>query len=218
MKTLAIILLIICTSTLSFSQETVTKHFKNEIGVDLTPLVKQFLNFNSATYYTPNPYYLMYRRHINEWAIRAGIGGSYWTEENVPNDTTVRNHTISAFDFRLGIERKTDVAKNWQLFYGLDIWTNITYNQNDYQYQNAGQLVGYDNKTTKYGVAPLLGLRFKLNDRLTLTTETNFQLYTYNTVSKRLYIPDDSLNTKTTNKGMVTVFNAPTSLFITFDL
>lgn len=223
MKRITLTLIIVGYTTLVFGQitnpDTTKDKHNNEIGIDATPLLQQFFFFNSDEYFSPNihPYYLMYRRYINKLGIRAGIGGTYSTDESVPNDTTVTYRKRTILDFRLGIERKTDFAKRWQFFYGLDIWSNIDINYNDYQYSNGGQKVGYDNQTMKYGVAPLLGFRLKINERISITTETNFQFYYYSTISKQIYKPDESLNTKKTNKGYQTNFIAPASLFFTFN-
>lgn len=216
MKKLVILTMALCVATSSFSQDLADKEYKNEIGFDLTPLVKQFLTFND-NYYTPDPFYLMYRRHLGNTTLRAGIGGSHLTEEQIPDDTTTWSSSANILDFRLGIEKKTDFAKKWQFFYGLDLFTNIFRNQRDYQYSNAGQAVGFDDKTTQYGLAPLLGLRFKLNERLCLTTETSYRFYSYNRVDKTVYDPDTNLNTESKTNGTRAAFNAPTSVFITFD-
>jgi len=48
--------------------------------------------------------------------------------------------------------------------------------KNDAPYWNGGYANGYMTKSQIYGIAPLLGFRFLLNKRLSISTETSFSL------------------------------------------
>lgn len=218
MRKLTIILLAVFIGTMAYSQDTATcKGHNHEIGLDATPLLQQFFFLNiDQNYPVINPYHIMYRYHMNQWAIRGGIGGYYWTDEYKPDETTLFNRKQSLLQFRLGMEHKIEMGRRWQCFYGLDLLTNTNHDHDDYQYSNGSQIVGCY-KMISYGVAPILGFRFKISDRISLTTESSYQFLRYNIVDKQLYTPDSSQSSESTEKGMETYFQTPKSLFFTFN-
>ena len=225
-------LTIILTSTIltTFGQDsTKTKGYNNEFGIDATAFIKQFFNLNSAQYpdnYSAT-YYLTYRRHFKCGNIRFAIGGSYadydlssgWQADS--NKYHYNSYSISS---RIGWEFFSNLSKRWQTFYGLDFRPTIAYTKNDAPYWNGGYANGYESKSQIYSIAPLLGFRFRLNDRLSISTETSFSINWQVDNNRKYFIPmkstdpplPDIVSPKT--KKLVTGFSQPISLILTFDI
>ena len=229
MKTGTITILLAVSSLVTFAQDTTNgKRYHNEFGVDATGFLKQFLNFNTqfGSYYSPT-YYITYRRHFKSGNIRAALGGDYRNNQiqnAFQGDSSKLYNKGYSYYFRIGFEHSNELSKRWQVFYGIDFMPNYVYNKNDAPYWNGGYANGYENKTKIFGVAPLLGFRLWLNNRLSLSTEASLSLNWEQNKGHKYYIPvsgqypprpDDS---ETETKKVYTSFGQPLSVFITFEL
>ena len=161
----------------ALSQDDSTDLYKNELGLDVTGTIRFFTKFqNSSDYsYTPT-YFLTYRRYFSKCNIRLGIGGGVSNQE-IPSpygDSSIYNYNSSSFDSRLGCEFKSELTKRWQVFYGLDFRFSFGNTKNEAAFFNGNYANGFESHFTTIGFAPILGFRFKLNDRMSLLTEANF--------------------------------------------
>lgn len=216
-------------TTISTSTQLPVKKHLNELGLDVTPFIKFYLNFSANNYYYQPNYMLTYRRYFKKSNLRAAIGGNYtFSESPSPynGDSLDINYTNkqSSFVFRLGYEFFQDLSKRWQVFYGADVNVSNAHQRNDAQYWNGGYSNGVETNSTGFGLAPMLGLRFKINKRISLITETSFLMQYSENSSYRYYrpvtsnypsIPNDP---KTTTKSFNTTFNYPLSLIFTVNL
>lgn len=132
----------------------------------------------------------------------------------ITTPTTYR--TIQRFiNYRLGFEHFDNLSAKFQVFYGIDLYYSGAYNRTDAQYWNGGYANGNETKTTSFGVAPLLGIRFKLNKRLSLLTESSFAIGRNNSWQKRFYIPVNGTypalpdDPKAKSNSITTSFNFP---------
>jgi len=209
--------------------DTAKKVYKNEFGIDATGFIKQFLNFNSSTfqdYYSPT-YYLTYRRYLKCGNIRFAIGGSFADYDLTPafiGDSNKYHYNSYSLDTRIGWEFQTVLSKHWQVFYGLDFRQSIGYTKNDAPYWNGGYANGYMTKSQIYGIAPLLGFRFLLNKRLSISTETSFSINQQQEFTRKYYIPVTNQypplpsNVTPKTKKIISGFSQPISLFLTFNI
>lgn len=220
-------MLLVC--FLSASSQDIKTH-KNEFGLDFTGFARQFLFNNndefSSNYYDPI-YFVTYRRHIKKSNLRFGIGGSYEDKHypsSNPNDS-LRYHSVNnSVDLRLGYEFTSEIAKRWQVFYGVDLRSSISHYKNDAPFNNAGYANGSEGRNNTYGVAPVLGVRFRITDRLSLLTEANFAFNIQKETSSKYFIPLSDqypplpdVGPETTNRTF-TSFTKPLALYLTFDL
>jgi hypothetical protein len=228
-----IFLTVVMTSLIltSFSQDTTKrdKVHRNEFGIDATGFIKQLLNFNQNEYYYyyyPN-YYLTYRRHFKCGNIRFALGGDF-SDHDIPaaftGDSNKYHYTSYSYDCRIGWEFFNELSKRWQVFYGLDFRPSKSYTKNDVPYWNGGYANGTETKSQIYGIAPLLGFRFKLSNRLSIMTETSFSVNIQKEYSRKYYIPvtnmyppiPDDITPKSIK--YYSNFMQPLSLFITFNI
>ena len=231
MKKQSLTILLVAIMMNSFAQDTTsTKVYPNEFGIDVTNFIKQFLNFNNnstgGNYYSPT-YYLTYRRHFKCGNIRFAVGGAFSHQDIAPafdQDSHKYESNSSSYDVRIGWEFTSEISKRWQVFYGADFRPTYSHNKNDAPYWNGGYANGSESKTEFYTAAPLLGFRFRLTSRLSLTTEASFSINWQTITSRRYYIPVTSQyppkpdETSPTVKKMYSNFSQPIFLILTFDL
>ena len=210
------------------------KVYKNELGVDVTGFFRRFFpviqtDYYGQYYYIESPaYYLTYRRHFKGGNIRGGIGGDFSRRDvkNYYNTTDTKkyfslNQSIST---RLGWEFTNELSKKWQVYYGLDLKFSKQYYSTNGYYFNADYITGYEYTAQKYGIAPLLGFRFKLTNRLSLTTEACLTVNFENSYSERTFTPTSNLypskNKEVTPRmnSISSNFTQPLSVILTFDI
>lgn len=235
MKTKMVCIIIFMTGLISVSGQNitpdyVTKPHNNELGIDITNLIKQFLNFNSGNfsrYYQPT-YYIFYRRHFKNFNIRFKAGGSYSYTTNDAWWATdpLRSYvfTTSEYDLSVGCEFFSEISEKWKVFYGLDFRPSYAKSYNDAQYWNGGYSHGYDSKTTTYAFSPLLGMQFSPKPRLHVLTELSASYLIQKNHSKVLQHPIDPMYPvlpdpePKDNKYIYFNFSEPLFLIVSFDI
>lgn len=185
----------------------------HEIGVDATPFLTQLL---SNGYYNNSPYNVSYRYHFTNWALRAGIGGTMSSEEGTTNDTISQHYKTSYITYRVGVEHKSNFMKRWQAFYGLDIKSSINIYNTKSEYSTT-YIYTQENKETRYGIAPFLGFRFKINSRISVITETSYLFYFGSGTFKRTVVPSNNYNQVGDFKSSGTEFTLPSSIIFTYN-
>lgn len=233
MKPLCVALLLFMAVQASCQDSTTTpkavpKIYRNEVGIDITGMLRQFLNFGVE--YIPNydpVYFISYRRHIKKSNFRLGVGGSFMRKKLQPfSNQDPKPYYSSSYgaSVRLGYEFYTDIGKRWQLFYGADLRPSFVYMKNEAQFANGNYIAGYEAYEVIYGLAPILGFRFKIAPLVSLLAETNFSVNFRQNFTKRFYHPRypgaTDLPENISEKGFEIsgTYMQPLSLLLTFDL
>lgn len=214
MKKNILTLIAIVLSGILFSQtttpDTTKKEFKNIIGLDATGLFRQFFNLNSSSYYS-YPYIISYKRVFKNNALRINAGGNIQTTNGTTNDTLKGTTTRNDLFVGIGFEHYSYISKRWNIYFGADA---ILKYQN-YNYKSSRTATtSYQQTQTEYGygVSPLVGIQFLINSRLSIATETSYDI-TYNTTSSSQNNTPASINDRRTNStGISTQFHAPTGI------
>ena len=161
------------------SAQTIKPH-RNELGVDITGFIKLIAGIgNTLDNYTPN-YYLTYRHYFKKSNLRMGLGvfGTY-SDESIPAGNGTYNyrqvHRAFSVDFRIGYEWYTNLGKRWQIYYGLDLRPSFLYERIEGS-GAGGSTEIQDFYAQIYGIAPVLGARFKITERFTIIAESNIAL------------------------------------------
>lgn len=144
--------------------------YKNDLGFD----VSRFVTIFNSNFESNSPYVFTYRRNYEKGALRFGLGGRTSTSSNSiepTNDIDQANHSLN---FRVGYEWQTNFEKRWQLYYGLDGSYSLDHTM--VKQQNLGETTKVVTHVDEYGLSPVVGLKFKLNKRLSLATETSVML------------------------------------------
>jgi hypothetical protein len=162
--------ILLCLSISSFAQDDpLFKVRKSELGIDVTSLIGRTLAISRFGFfeqeYQPT-YYLIYRQHFSTFRLRALAGGRF-DSNNLDNEAD----RLMNIDYKLGIETITNLGRKWQIFYGLDLAVGHDYRYNEQSW--TGQLYEYKNDVDYFGVAPFLGLKFFISNRMNISVETS---------------------------------------------
>lgn len=214
MKNHFLTLVVITVSTFAFgqetSQDTTKKEFKNIIGIDATNLVSRFFNFGTSTPGFYSPYMICYKRIFKNNALRIGIGGNFQTNKGNQNDTLHPTTKRNNMNFGIGLEHYCFLAKRWNFYFGADAIASYYYYDGVYPYSSSNYRE-QSSTNYKYGISPLVGLQFKINSRISISTETSYDIvYAY---YKSFDVqPTTIYNTHSKSSGIETSFNAPTAI------
>lgn len=132
------------------------KTSKNELSIDISTL------FNLS-----NPSSgLLYKRHVwNHLALRARLGGSYITDSEDINSSTVRKSSNTNFTGGLGIEHSHHVDK-FEFIYGVDFLMKDSENN-----VAVTGLPSTKQTIRGYGISPLIGINYHPNQTIILGIE-----------------------------------------------
>lgn len=194
--------------------DSTKNEFKNIIEIDATGLLHQFF-FSSGTgggYYVVTPYMISYKRIFNNNnAIRFGVGGTTYSDNSTQNDTIESSQKRNSFNVGIGIEHYSYLTKRWNFFFGVDAIANYSENET-VQGNSSTSTSTFTQVNYGYGVSPLVGIQFKINSRISISTETRYDIIYTQGNSKRNYTPDSSFDSKTKSNGIQTTFNAPVNI------
>ncbi|MGZ3864943.1 MAG: hypothetical protein ACXVC6_02930 [Bacteroidia bacterium] len=182
-------------STSSSQQDSLKKRQRsyNEIGLNITSLIKQVLNL-SNTNFTPLPYTVTYKfiNRQNKWAFRAGMGvfmnntsvttTSTTTSQNNPGNPPDESGPITnkfwSTSYRAGFEYRYSVNRRIMAYAGIDLvaqnakststdiqeFNNLP---NTYQFSKTTEVI----KTNGFGIGPVAGIQCYIARRLSVFTE-----------------------------------------------
>ncbi len=202
--------------------------FKNELGLDITGFVKFFTDFNSDNNFDYEPtYYLTYRRLMGKHNFRAGIGGEY---DNLEKSSTFDSISVYqendySFSARIGWEWMSTLSKRWSVFYGGDLRYGYALAKDEAIFFNGGYAQGTEQSANVFGLAPVLGIRFNINDRISLITEATFSFNYGIGKNKQTFIPTPDLAmpeipdvVAPTTRSVFTTFSQPLALYFVFNI
>lgn len=189
--------------------------FSHQIGINGTTLLKQFIS-SGDTSIVQSPYILTYKLVMGSFAFRAGAGGTYLTEriqeEGFADTETRQEYTI---ELRGGVEYQTNMNR-WQGSFGVDL---IGYIQDDRFISDTGfDKVTIGNQIRTWGVGPAIGLRFLVNEHLSIYTEGAIYYTMGDRISSRLFTNfpqfDDKVDEAAINETRLFL---PASLYIVYE-
>ncbi|HYG14532.1 MAG TPA: outer membrane beta-barrel protein [Bacteroidia bacterium] len=215
--------LIILSAITAFGQDTEEEETpRNQLGINATLFIKQFLTLSNTTQPLNNPFLITYKHNLanNVW-LRAGVGATYDESKNNPNDgspmSTSNNMTTN---LRAGVEWQHGITKRWLFYNGVDAGYN--YNLSRIKTSTVGGFppvpVEISTETEEFGFfgGPVLGIEFKINDKISFNAETTLY-YTYSESRRRETNPlfgqfNENRFTASSNFRII----VPTSLFFVF--
>ncbi|GEM_PF-838124 len=165
-------LFILC-SVCSFAQDSESA-FTQEISLNATSFVRQFALNNNAEESTASPYLIQYKLlGAKSNGLRTGFGANYNEVQDFRGDLPEQSRDWG-LDFRIGYERCSSLSNRWDIFYGIDAVANYrivglktTSNLGFGELETETKTV-----VTGFGAGPVLGIRFKISDRISLFTES----------------------------------------------
>jgi hypothetical protein len=223
-STLALIFLWITLHSGLHAQADSTKTRRHELGMDVIGFVRMFPNIGgSLDFWSPN-YLITYRYHFKKSNLRMGLGGTGSQDEFKvfqPSQPTERvAGSFFAIDFRIGYEGVSNLHKKWQVLYGVDLRPTFLYSAAEYAISGSGTTYHQELFAHQYGVAPVMGFRFKPTNRISIVLESSIA---FNVQFAKIRVYDvtggaeiESMNSPRTR--FYVSYYQPVSLSFTFDL
>ena len=119
MKTLTISILSLI-PFLCFAQDEANLYPKNELSLNTSAFIKEYLSFSDQSVVEQSPILVTYKRFFKKMGLRSGIGFSYRKDDqNDFNGKPFLDREYS-IDLRAGVEWRTRVARKWIVFYGVE--------------------------------------------------------------------------------------------------
>lgn len=150
---------------------------KNELGIGM------FNAFALSSNPTPN---ISYKRYTENGALRVSVGG-YANSNNQSrsfqnNDLDILKDLISNNSANLGFGYEHQIPMNrWMLFVGVDAIGSFYVRKDEYKYEEPGFYNGLEytqtsefkqnTETIGFGLNTFLGMKFWINDRLSINTQ-----------------------------------------------
>lgn len=97
-------------------------------------------------------------------------------KSGISDSISVYQENSYAFNIRAGWEWNTSLSKRWTVFYGGDLRYGYAFEKDEAIYFNAGYAQGTEQSANVFGLAPVLGIRFIINGRISLITEATFSV------------------------------------------
>ncbi len=194
------IILIFCVILLNVAktQDTST-NYRHEVGTDITGLISTMFGQG----YSSSPdYNIMYKFKIRKSAIRFNLSGNYFreyvdTDSLISFNFQIRDKYDKNFGIRLGYERRSMLTDKWELFYGLDLLYSAGKQGDETLFSTYTRY--WNSGTIKKGFAPFFGIRYCINDRVTLSTESFLSFINSTTTDRYFFDNHMGPNTESTD-------------------
>lgn len=203
-------------ATSGFSQDTLQKSLRNEIGVNASLFVKTFISLGNNNPGILSPYALTYKLINKKAALRIGLGGSYVsieeTDQSIGSTPNGVRTSVSTLDSRIGGELQKKIGKKWLAYFAWDFLYGQEYSK------TKTDNVTIESKTNYVGTGPAMGISFYATPRIQLYTEAS--LYGKNLQQMQTENVNDlpEFNSRLRTITNQIDFSIPVSIFIAFTL
>ena len=171
-----------------------------------TPMYSSYLPYYYQSYdqdYTPK-LALRYKYNFGKIAIRTGVDFAYQTNNyDYPNNDLENTNTKMQSSFKLGAELHSNFGRV-QLYYGVDGLYSFFKNEQVNEYENSVwngneyvfEVFKSENTVTyrEYGFSPFIGIKYFLNNHLSIGAETNYHVGFYELENKNKYEGETNKN------------------------
>lgn len=212
MKSLYFLIFSFLFSTALLGQGEEAKKRTSEVGLNITNTLAGFFNAGGTDLPT-DPFLLNYKKVNDSGALRFGVNFRVVNRKEFLNNGE-RDLKENDFFFRGGYEWRSKVSKRFTLYYGLDAVAEYQNEQLKFTSFGFEDLASFENV---YGVGggPVLGIIFRLNQRIAFSTEGSiYGVVLYN--DSRQEIGNGLPPTENNSTGFRLLPSVPSSLYVIF--
>lgn len=173
MKHLMTVIAIVFFTTTGLSQTDSSTFKRHEIGVDATSLFGKVINLGFGYGAFNSPYTLIYRFRLSDkFNLRAKFGGDYINNDQFEGDSVVQAYNSLTILPTIGCEWNKHIHPKWSIYTGAELDYGYQNYRNKYSMTNSSSINNYSSKSHSFGAGTFLGIRFRFNEFVSLTTET----------------------------------------------
>jgi hypothetical protein len=217
MKRVYLISVLVILSAMCFAQETIadsSRQFRHDIGLNAIGMFRALFNSDEVDAITP--YLISYNLDMGKTNFRVGIGPAFSssTETHEGFSDSQKNTTVN-LDVRVGLGFDIVDHQKWTVRTGFDV---IGGYHIDKTVDDTGfDKVTHEDEEWNLGAGPFVQLVFRINDRISLSTDAALYFKHFNRTENELFenFPDFNNELSKTTGQKLEVF-LPTSLFIHF--
>ena len=146
--------------------------YKNQLGFGVSDLLFNYLKTKPNK--SVENYYLIYRRHFQKVNLRAGFSYNYNFYKSTPIPNIIFYDLTSyekSFNYRLGMDMNIKLSTRFMLNLGMDLMyknKNTTYYHRDTSNNWASTSF---HKGNGFGLSPMCRIEYKINKRLSLSSD-----------------------------------------------
>lgn len=227
MKNLLFLLLFIFMGNALYAQdgkEQISEDYEKQIGLSATNFFLRFVSFTQALENTPD-ILLLYKKGIGGKKWRYGLGGRISLNKNIDEDNESTSDRVVLLSYRFGRENYRNFYKRWGILYGWETHYRGSFSKStDIDFISNGPIDRKRIRTSSMlslstGIRALGGVQFRINDRLSLLTETSYGIsFFYQNSKSKNQIENEGNSNESFNKsyGASTFFNAPLSIILNY--
>lgn len=216
-RTLRLFFVLLCCATRALAGGSdslpASKTHHKYLGIQINPLIQQFISFNSNASINTNPYLFTYSKNN----IKTGVGSNFATglsvNQSSSNDgvSSINSNLINA-TFRFGYEKKYLQSEKFVPFWGIDFGLGVVYSDVTSSLNQSLTNTTFNVTTTKVFAGPSFrgGLNLALSKHIQLGTEFFFNLQL--SYTEQLATNGFSTSIAPFNLG----FQLPTALFLIY--
>lgn len=152
-------------------EEPSPKKVSHYIGIQANQLIRQLISFGGNSSPVNNPYTLIYsvNSNTNGFGFTTGLG--YLAQDSKTTDqfNSVTTRT-NEFAWRLGLDKKSYLSKNWLIGFGADILIESSKSETTSK-AGGGSSTSVTTDSKRSGFGPRVTLSYQFHKRLLLGTE-----------------------------------------------
>lgn len=165
----------------------ILKVYDNEVSVNATGFVANYFNLGGVS--SNSPYIIDYKRRIsgNNTFLRSSLNLAISDQNNEsPNGSRIKQKA-NAYDLRLGLEWRKQIANKFIWSYGIDAAAGLgnNYSSSEFVFNNFFNgrqfqdtiLSIAESSTVQIGGGPVTGLRWQVSPRISVWTESRLYFF-----------------------------------------
>jgi len=226
MKNVMVLIVLIFLGNALFAQdgnERSSEEYEKQIGLSATNFFLRFISFNQMLENTPDILFL-YKKGTGGKKTRHSLGGRISLHNSSDEDDERTMDRLIQLSYRFGKENYRNFYKRWGILYGWETHYRGSFSKStDIDFSFNGSINRERTRTNSTfsfstGVRALGGIQFRINDRLSLLTETSYgiSLFYRNSKSKTQIENEDSNEGFNKSYSINTFFNAPISIIVNY--
>lgn len=229
MKKFSLLSILLCLVVFDISAQkqndsTESKKTLHFVGLQANLLVRQVFNFGNANNPINSPYLLTYSiiDRKSKWGVDVGLG--YTLNSTFENDgNTKKENNINDLYFRIGAQKLIPLNKRFVALANVHILYDMLNSKTKTESDFGGQIqkITSNTSSTRFGLGPCLGLRYRVSNRVFIGTEASYYFKMGNSksnVKSEIYFQgqiQQSTESDSNNDLKQFVFNVPTALYLT---